>query len=358
MHAFFFLIKKKKVLEYMEKGAILKTNGNPTCDPIKDLELVRKYMRDMILGLDYLHRNNIIHADIKPDNLLIGPDDSVRIADFGVSYMLESSDGTVSKALGTPAFIAPECERYLFFFFFWFVFGSLGLVVTLCDTYFRAYPLDIWALGVTLYMMIAGVCPFAGESIQHTFEKIQSYAPTIPSDLPMDLQHLLSALLNKDPAKRINMAQLKNHPWITRMGQEPLRHPRNVKMIVEVEDWDVEEAVTLPTPTVTTYRRESQENIHRISSQDRNRRDDEKDSANSAPNENSTRNQSNRQSNGHSVKQKDEKSNREIKSSTTPNKNSSTTPNKNGSTAENQESNGQKRVKPPRLFQGVRPKNT
>ncbi|ETO05627.1 hypothetical protein RFI_31771 [Reticulomyxa filosa] len=190
-------------MEYMEHGALLKMNGKMTYEPIQDLQTIRKYLRDIILGLDYLHSKRVIHGDIKPENLLVGPDFVVRIADFGVSYILESDNPFVTKALGTPAFTAPECENKCFL----------------------AFPLDIWALGVTLVMMITGICPFAGDTIQDTFEKIQIHTPVIPPDLPTNLKHLITALLTKDPSQRIIMSQLKEHPWVTRNGEESLRQP-------------------------------------------------------------------------------------------------------------------------------------
>ncbi len=87
---------------------------------------------------------------------------SQKIGDFGVSFMLDSEtcpnkDGKISRSQGTPVFTAPET-------------GSKS---------FNAYPIDIWAMGVTLYMMITGICPFAGNGIYDTYEKIQSDDPPI-----------------------------------------------------------------------------------------------------------------------------------------------------------------------------------
>eukprot|EP01083_Nonionella_stella_P048463 129537_1 len=97
----------------MDSGYVLGEQGaEATCEPITDHELIRKYIRHMILGLDYLHSNHIIHGDIKPENLLLSNDDHLKIADFGVSFMLDeetcpNKDGKISRSQGTPAFTAP-----------------------------------------------------------------------------------------------------------------------------------------------------------------------------------------------------------------------------------------------------------
>merc|ERR1719204_1978799 len=116
-----------------------------------DHALIRLYVRHMILGLDYLHANDIIHGDIKPENLLLTSQGQLKIADFGVSFMLDAetcpnNDGLITRSQGTPAFTAPETVHKSFL----------------------AYPIDVWAMGVTLYMMVTGVCPFAGNGIYDT----------------------------------------------------------------------------------------------------------------------------------------------------------------------------------------------
>ncbi len=85
-------------------------------------------------GLHYLHENKIAHGDLKPDNFLLAPDGHVKIADFGSSQLTRVGD-LVSRAAGTPAFMAPEmCSG-----------GS-----------YQATLADLWALGVSLYMFVFG----------------------------------------------------------------------------------------------------------------------------------------------------------------------------------------------------------
>merc|ERR1719494_390638 len=123
------------VLEYLPLGAIGESSA--TIDPITDDEdVLRRYMRDMISGLAYLHSQRICHSDIKPENILIGDGDILKLADFGISRFLDhgQSKRVFQEKEGTLAFQAPEC-----------LYDS--------DTKFSLYPTDIWALGVTLYQL-------------------------------------------------------------------------------------------------------------------------------------------------------------------------------------------------------------
>ncbi|KAL7987033.1 hypothetical protein Chor_005952 [Crotalus horridus] len=78
------------------------------CDNPFSEEQAWLYFRDIVLGIEYLHYQKIIHRDIKPSNLLLGDDEHVKIADFGVSNQFEGSDAQLSSTAGTPAFMAPE----------------------------------------------------------------------------------------------------------------------------------------------------------------------------------------------------------------------------------------------------------
>lgn len=76
------------------------------------MSLARKYFRDVLRGLHYLHFHHIIHRDIKPENILVSKDDTAKIADFGVSAVTDEGDGRgIARGLGTPAYMAPEVLR-------------------------------------------------------------------------------------------------------------------------------------------------------------------------------------------------------------------------------------------------------
>ncbi|KAF7047494.1 hypothetical protein CFC21_056420 [Triticum aestivum] len=173
------------VLEYVE-GKIVwdKGLGEATC---------RKYLRDIISGVMYLHSHNIIHSDIKPDNLLVTSTGNVKIGDFSVSQIFEDDDDMLRRSPGTPVFTAPECCQ-----------GSA----------YHGRASDTWAVGVTLYCMITGRYPFLGETLQETYDKIVNDPADIPSDVSPLLVDLLERLLCKDPRDRITLEATAAHPWV------------------------------------------------------------------------------------------------------------------------------------------------
>lgn len=111
------------VMECCDKGSIMKydqftgefsINPNFTNDKKRKFDYseveLRDILRGIILGIEYLHHNNIVHRDIKPDNILIGENNKCKITDFNVSKMLENGIETVDKKVeGTMYFMAPEC---------------------------------------------------------------------------------------------------------------------------------------------------------------------------------------------------------------------------------------------------------
>ncbi|CAA6670230.1 unnamed protein product [Spirodela intermedia] len=182
------------VLEYIEGKWVCEGSG-PASGIGEDAS--RTYLRDIIAGLMYLHSNNIIHGDIKPDNLLVTSSGRVKIGDFSVSQVFEVP--------GTPVFTAPECCQ--------------GLT-------YSGRAADTWAVGVTLYCMLFGQYPFLGESLQDTYDKLLGDFPdsqrplVIPEGVSPLLKDLVEGLLCKDPRRRLTLKAVSEHPWVV-MGDAP-----------------------------------------------------------------------------------------------------------------------------------------
>lgn len=178
------------VLEMCKKGVVMKVGIDEKADPYDD-EICRCWFRDLILGIEYLHAQGVVHRDIKPDNLLLTEDDVLKISDFGVSEMFEKeSEMKTAKSAGSPAFLPPEL-----------------CVAKHGDISGRAA--DIWSMGVTLYCLRFGQIPFERAGVLQLYEAIKNDSVDLAPDCPTDLKDLICRLLEKDPSKRITMSELR-----------------------------------------------------------------------------------------------------------------------------------------------------
>ncbi|KAF2968501.1 hypothetical protein GQX73_g5120 [Xylaria multiplex] len=191
------------VLEMCKKGVVMKIDLDQQATPYEN-ELCRTWFRDLILGIEYLHAQGIIHRDIKPDNLLLTEDDVLKIVDFGVSEMFEKPTNMMtSKSAGSPAFIPPE----------------------LCQAKHGDVPgkaADIWSMGVTLYCLKYGKLPFTGHNVLDMYETIREKPFSLPDGENSDFIDLITRILDKDYNTRITLPEIRDHPWVTRNGADPL----------------------------------------------------------------------------------------------------------------------------------------
>ncbi|EEF32099.1 serine/threonine-protein kinase GRIK2 [Ricinus communis] len=178
------------VLEYVDGKWVWEGSGPP--GGIEEIT-ARKYLRDIVAGLMYLHAHNIVHGDIKPDNLLVTRSGRVKIGDFSVSQVFEDDNDELRRSPGTPVFTAPEC--------------CLGLT-------YHGKAADTWAVGVTLYCMILGQYPFLGETLQDTYDKIVNNPLVLPDEMNAQLRDLLEGLLCKDPKLRLTLDSVVKHSWV------------------------------------------------------------------------------------------------------------------------------------------------
>ena len=180
------------VLEMCKKGVVMKVGVDEKADPYDD-ESCRCWFRDLILGIEYLHAQGVVHRDIKPDNLLLTEDDVLKIVDFGVSEIFEKhSEMKTAKSAGSPAFLPPElCVAK---------HGGIS-----------GKAADIWSMGVTLYCLRFGRIPFEKPGVLDLYESIKNDKVDLNTDVACDSQFkdLISRLLEKDPRIRIKMEELR-----------------------------------------------------------------------------------------------------------------------------------------------------
>lgn len=189
------------VMEYMEKGPVLQTDRQSGFDRFPE-ELAAEYLRQACRGLDYLHYNNVVHGDLKPENLLVSASGQLKISDFGSSSVVDGRQ-IQQRMAGTPAFRAPELVEN----------SSIDPVAA-----------DIWALGVCLYCFIFGCLPFQGQSPLEVLNAISTSEVGYPQEHPVSdsLKDLFNRFFQKDPKLRITMPELMDHPWVTDNGVHQL----------------------------------------------------------------------------------------------------------------------------------------
>ncbi|KAI8620293.1 kinase-like domain-containing protein [Chytriomyces sp. MP71] len=222
------------VYELLEKGVIMEVGLDTTSEPFTE-EKARFYFRQLILGIEYLHEHDIAHRDIKPDNLLISKDDVLKIVDFGVSEIFGSQGNDKSKkSEGSPAFFAPEL-----------CIPNHGEI--------SSRAVDVWAMGVTLYCLVRGQLPFSGNSIINLYEDVKNSKFVCP----LKFHIVRFCRLDKNPATRITVDQIREHAWVTQSGNDPLlptKAQNCQKLVTEITKEEMASAVSTLNPVWTVMR--------------------------------------------------------------------------------------------------------
>jgi len=152
------------------------------------------YLIQLISGLKYIHTNNIIHRDLKLRNLFLTDKMELKIGDFGLAAKTKYGDKR-KTVCGTPNYMAPE------------IITGNG----------HCFEVDVWALGIILYVLLVGRLPFETPDVDATYARIQSVSYTFPSELSIshDAKDLVSKILCLDPSKRPSLDQMLSHKFIS-----------------------------------------------------------------------------------------------------------------------------------------------
>ena len=148
--------------------------------------------KQIIEGIKYIHSQNIVHRDIKLENILIDLNNNIKICDFGVGKLI-NSNSLLHEQCGTPVYMAPEIIKG--------------------EGYF-GFPVDIWSSGIALYIMLSGNIPF-NKSKVHDLQYNILNTPLNPiKNCSDEANDLLKGLLDKNPFKRLTHDDILNHPWL------------------------------------------------------------------------------------------------------------------------------------------------
>ncbi|XP_077472882.1 myosin light chain kinase, smooth muscle isoform X1 [Stigmatopora argus] len=167
----------------------------------EDFELsereVIKYMLQIVDGVGFIHRQGIVHLDLKPENIMCvnKMGSRIKLIDFGLARRLENA-GTLKVLFGTPEFVAPEVINYEAI----------------------SYPTDMWSIGVICYILLSGLSPFMGDNDNETLANVTSatwdFEDEAFDEISDDAKDFITRLLKKDMKARLTCPQCLEHPWL------------------------------------------------------------------------------------------------------------------------------------------------
>lgn len=183
------------LLEYASGGSLADKLTNSKNQRLSEFE-VRGYTKGMLRGLEYIHEIGYVHCDIKLQNILLGQDGKVKIADFGLAKRVETNkdDNLRCELRGTPLYMSPEMVTG----------GEQGTAA------------DIWALGCVVAEMVTGVPAWKFSDVTQLLMAIgvKNQLPQIPEKLSEQGKDFLEKCFVKDPSKRWTAEMLLNHPFV------------------------------------------------------------------------------------------------------------------------------------------------
>ena len=154
-------------------------------------------------AVNYCHKNNVVHRDLKAENLLLDHEDNIKLADFGFSNYYKEGV-SLDTWCGSPPYAAPELFE---------------------GRQYEGPGADIWSLGVILYVLVSGSLPFDGQTLQDLRSRIVSCQYRIPFYLSRDCESLIRGLLVVEPSKRLSLSFIARHRWLV-TNMETVHHQR------------------------------------------------------------------------------------------------------------------------------------
>lgn len=187
------LAKLHIVMEYAGGGELFTKISNEGKFPEPE---ARNIFGQVIAAVEHMHSHNIIHRDIKAENVLYAGQRLVKVGDFGFST-LSKPDNPLSTFCGSPPYAAPELFKD--------------------ESYFGTF-VDIWALGILVYFIVTGIMPFRADTVAKLKKCILDGNYIIPSYVSDSCQFLIRSILKAVPQDRFTISEIMNSEWLE--GQE------------------------------------------------------------------------------------------------------------------------------------------
>ncbi|XP_053532964.1 MAP/microtubule affinity-regulating kinase 4 isoform X1 [Ictalurus punctatus] len=177
------------VMEYASGGEVfdyLVSHGR-----MKEVEARAKF-RQIVSAVHYCHQKNIVHRDLKAENLLLDADSNIKIADFGFSNEFTLGN-KLDTFCGSPPYAAPELFQ---------------------GKKYDGPEVDIWSLGVILYTLVSGSLPFDGQNLKELRERVLRGKYRVPFYMSTDCEGILRRFLVLNPSKRCTLEQVMKDKWM------------------------------------------------------------------------------------------------------------------------------------------------
>lgn len=220
------------VMEFVEGGSLFNMvdqirRSLDVGEPVFEERVVADLVRQVVLGLQYLHDQGVVHRDIKGANLLVTKEGHVKLADFGVASTKPADNSSPIDVAGSPYWMAPE-------------------IITLTGS---STASDIWSLGCTVIELITGLPPYHQyEDITALFKIVSDDCPPMPPNLSSECEDFLRKCFNKDIHVRATAEELLLHRWLVRKEQSAAQSTDPAMDLLGFDTVKLDENAILPAP--------------------------------------------------------------------------------------------------------------